>query len=135
MFGATNRVNIDNSMQKQKKNKEKGKKRGCITSSDQRAKRSKRREKRFDKASWRERRAEGWSWSLTARRRVSESLGGWKRGNVPWGSERRFSSAVSMVSSGGGRSGRVNVDEIFILRVSNERKKEKWALFEVGNAS
>ena len=40
-----------------------------------------------------------------------------------------------MVSSGGGRSGRVNVDEIFILRVSNERKKEKWALFEVGNAS
>lgn len=62
-------------------------------------------------------------------------MGGWKRGNVPWGSERRFSSAVSMVSSGGGRSGRVNVEEIFILRVRNERKKEKWVLFEVGNAS
>ena len=39
-----------------------------------------------------------------------------------------------MVCSGGGRSGRVNVEEIFILRVRNERK-EMWALFEVGNAS
>lgn len=33
-----------------------------------------------------------------------------------------------MVSSGGGRSGRVNVEEIFILRVRNEEKRKVGTL-------
>lgn len=65
-----------------------------------------------------------------ARKRASESWSGWKRGKVPWGSERRFSSAVSMVCSGEGRSGRVKVEAIFILREINEANLTT-VLFEV----